>query len=196
MIKTDLSLSRTIIQSFSQALTQSPPQVLSLNAVQPVSSHIDGDNYEKCGDKKKNKTGQKDRTEHVRETERVHFSHLCRVGLPVFTHSLSVMLHCCSGDSVVVVKGEIKTAVPPLRVLVLGTGGVKILLLASVLMVVVVADLLVKGVGCIVVVAGENRVARGEAVVVTGDLAAGSGVAVASWKEAVVVTCGGGRGDT
>lgn len=47
MLKTDLSLGRTIIQSFPQALTQPPPQVLPLNAVQPVSSHIDGDDYEK-----------------------------------------------------------------------------------------------------------------------------------------------------
>lgn len=115
--------------------------------------------------------------------------------LPVFTHSLSVMLHCCSGDSVVVVKGEIKTAVAPLVVLVLGTGGVKILLWVSVLMAVVVTDLLVKGVGCIVVEAGRNRVARGE-IVVRKDLAAADGFGVVSWNEAVMVSCGGGRGDT
>lgn len=49
--------------------------------------------------------------------------------LPVFTHSLSVMLHCCGGASVVVVKGERKTAVAPLGGFVLGTGGVNVLLL-------------------------------------------------------------------
>lgn len=92
--------------------------------------------------------------------------------------------------------GEIKTAVPPLGVLVLGTGGVKILLWVSVLMAVVVTDLLVKGVGCTVVEAGRNRVARGEIVVVAKDLAAADGVAVVSWNEAVMVSCGGGRGDT
>lgn len=119
---------------------------------------------------------------------------VCASGLPVFTHSLSVMLHCCSGASVVVVKGEMKTVVTPLRVLVLGTGGVNILLLLSVLMAVVVGDLLVKGVGCTVEVVGRNRVVRGEAVVVRRNLVAGA--AVASWEEAVVVSCGGGRGDT
>lgn len=121
---------------------------------------------------------------------------VCR--LPVFTHSLSVMLHCCSGDSVVVVvKGEIKTAVPPLGMFALGTGGVKtILLLVSVLMAVVVADLLVKGTGCPVAVGSRSRGARGEAVAITSDLAAGAGDAVGSWKEAVTVSCGGGRGDT
>lgn len=82
----------------------------------------------------------------------------------------------------VVVKGERKTAVPPPRVLVLGTSGPNILLLLSVLKVVVVAALLVKGAGC--------------AEVVSGGLTAGDGVAVESWEEAVVVSCGGGRGDT
>lgn len=120
---------------------------------------------------------------------------VCR--LPVFTHSLSVMLHCCSGDSVVVVKGEINTAVPPLGMFALGTGGVKtILLLVSVLMAVVVADLLVKGTGCPVAVGSRSCGARGEAVVIPSDLAAGVGDAAGSWKEAVTVSCGGGRGDT
>lgn len=78
---------------------------------------------------------------------------------------------------------------------VLGTGGVKIiLLLVSVLM--VVGDLLVKGPGCPVAVEGRSRVARGEAVVIGRDLAAGAGDAVVSLKEAVTVSCGGGRGDT
>lgn len=94
-------------------------------------------------------------------------------------------------------KGEIKTAVPPLGMFVLGTGGVKIiLLLVSVLMTAVVADLLVNGTGCPVAMEGRSRVARGEAVVVTIDLAAGAGDVVVSWKEAVKVSCGGGRGDT
>lgn len=94
-------------------------------------------------------------------------------------------------------KGEMKTAVPPLGVFALGTGGVKIiLLLVSVLMAVVVADLLVKGTGCPVAVEGKGPVARGEAVVITRDLAAGARDAVVSWKEAVEVSCGGGRGDT
>lgn len=39
------------------------------------------------------------------------------------------MLHCSGGASVVVVKGEIKMAVTPLRGVALGTGGVSILLL-------------------------------------------------------------------
>lgn len=105
------------------------------------------------------------------------------------------MLHCCSGDSVVVVKGERKTAVPPLGVFALGTGGVKIiLLLVSVLM--VVGDLLVNGTGCPVAAGGRSRVARGEAVVIGGDLAAGAGDAVGNRKEAVTVSCGGGSGDT
>lgn len=78
---------------------------------------------------------------------------------------------------------------------VLATGGVKIiLLLVSVL--VVVGDLLVKGAGCPVAVEGRSRVARGEAVVIGRGLAAGAGDAVVSWKEAVTVSCGGGRGDT
>lgn len=106
------------------------------------------------------------------------------------------MLHCCSGDSVVVVKGERKTVEPPLGVLVRGPGGAKILLLLSVLMAVVVAALLVKSVGCGVVAAGRKRVARAETAVVSRDLTAAEGVAVESWKEAVVVSCGGGRGDT
>lgn len=131
-------------------------------------------------------------------------------GLPVFTHSLSVMLHCCSGASVVVVvvvvKGEMKTPVPPLGMFVLATGGVKIiLLLVSVLMAAVVvvaaaADLLVNGAGCPVVAGrGRSRGARGEAAVITRDLEAGAGdavVVVVSWKEAVAVSSGGGRGDT
>lgn len=80
---------------------------------------------------------------------------------------------------------------------VLGTGGVKIiLLLVSVLMAEVVADLLVKGTGCPVAVEGRRRVVCGEAVVITRDLAAGAGDAVVSRKEAVKVSCGGGRGDT
>lgn len=111
--------------------------------------------------------------------------------LPVFTHSLSVTLHCCSGASVVVVKGDRKTAVPPLGVLVLGTGGPNILLLLSVLKVVVVAALLVKRAGCAEVLAGGGRVARAEAAGVRRD-----GLAVESWDEAVVVSWGGGRGDT
>lgn len=107
------------------------------------------------------------------------------------------MLHCCSGASVVVVKGEMKTAVPPLGVFVLGTGGVKsILLLVSVLMAVVVGHLLVKGTGCPVAAEGGSRVACGEAVVIARDLVAGAADAVGSWNEAVTVSCGGGRGDT
>lgn len=100
------------------------------------------------------------------------------------------MLHCCSGDSVVVVKGDRKTAVPPLGVLVLGPGGAKILLLLSVLMAVVVAGLLVTSVGGAVVVA------RPGPAVVSRDLTAADGVAVESREEAVVVSWGGGRGDT
>lgn len=93
------------------------------------------------------------------------------------------------------VKGEMKRAVPPRGMFVLAPGGVKIiLLLVSVLMAVVVADLLVKGTGC--AVEGGSRVARGEAVLITGDLAAEAGDAVVRWKEAVKVSCGGGRGDT
>lgn len=47
----------------------------------------------------------------------------------VFTHNFSVMLHCCGGTSVVVVKGETKMVVTPLGGLVLGMGGVNALLL-------------------------------------------------------------------
>jgi len=72
--------------------------------------------------------------------------------LPVFTHNLSVMLHCGGGTSVVVVKGEMKTVLTPLGGLVLGTGGVNVLLLVWVLMMVVVVVLLVTGVGLGVVV--------------------------------------------
>lgn len=178
-----------------------------MNAVQPVSSHIDGDDYERCGDREKKKKKQADKKRREDKTKTGQnmlekWKHcafpICAVcRLPVFTHSLSVMLHCCSGDSVVVVKGEIKTAVPPLGMFVLGTGGVKIiLLLVSVLMAEVVADLLVKGTGCPVAVEGRRRVVCGEAVVITRDLAAGAGDAVVSRKEAVKVSCGGGRGDT
>lgn len=140
------------------------------------------------------RTGQ-DRAQPVRKWK-LHFPSQCSCGLPVFTHSLSVTLHCCSGDSVVVVKGERKTAVPPLGVLALGTGGAKILLLLSVLMAVEVAALLGESVGGAVVVAGGKRVARAETAVVSRDLTSADGVAVESWKEAVVVSCGGGRGDT
>lgn len=52
-----------------------------------------------------------------------------KVSSPVFTHSLSVMLHCCGGVSVVVVKGEIKMGVEALGGLVRGTRGVNIRLL-------------------------------------------------------------------
>lgn len=49
--------------------------------------------------------------------------------LPVFTHILSVMLHCGGGASVVVVNGEMKTVVLPLGGVVLRIGGVNVLLL-------------------------------------------------------------------
>lgn len=51
------------------------------------------------------------------------------VHLPVRTHILSVMLHCCGGASVVVVKGEIKMVVAPLDGVILWTGGVSVRLL-------------------------------------------------------------------
>lgn len=151
------------------------------------------------GDRKKwadRRRGQDTERTDVRELGGSIFPACAAFALPVFTHSLSVTLHCCSGDSVVVVKGEIKTAVPPRGVLALGTDGAKILLLLSVLTAVVVADLLVKSAGCAVAAAGRNRVAGGETAVVRRDLAAADGVVVVSWKEAVMVSCGGGRGDT
>lgn len=59
----------------------------------------------------------------------VSFKAVMKVLSPVFTHSLSVMLHCCGGVSVVVVKGEIKMGVEALGGLVRGTRGVNIRLL-------------------------------------------------------------------
>lgn len=53
----DLCLSRGIIESFSEALAESPPQVLPLDAVKSVSSHIDGNDYQRdrCRDKDEDK---------------------------------------------------------------------------------------------------------------------------------------------
>lgn len=73
------------------------------------------------------------------------------VHLPVRTHILSVMLHCCGGASVVVVKGEMKMVGAPLGRVVLGTGGVSIRLVGA-LTVVVVVVFLVTGAGCGMVV--------------------------------------------
>lgn len=116
----------------------------------------------------------------------------------VFTHILSVMLHCCGGASVVVVKGEMKIVVAPLGGLVLGTSGVNVLLLVWVLTVEVVVVLLVTGASCGVVVVVDCVVTLREGMVVVGFLVFvyEATVVVESFTEAVVVSCRGVRGDT
>lgn len=85
-------------------------------------------------------------------------------------------------------KGDMKLVPAPLGGLVLGTGGVKDLLLVWVLVVVVV--LLVTG-AVVVVTLGEGMLAVALRVLVVE-----STVVVVSFIEAVVVSCRGDRGGT
>lgn len=100
----------------------------------------------------------------------------------------------------VVVKGETKTVVAALGGLVLRISGVNALLLVWVLMVVVVVVvLLVAGMGCCVVVVVVEGVGLTTGGMVAGRFLVWTGeatVVVASFTEAVVVSCRGVRGGT